>query len=232
MKKIAIITARGGSKRIPRKNIRSFVGKPIIQYSIDAALESKIFYEVMVSTDDLEIAEISLRSGAKIPFMRSQKTSTDFATTTEVLTEVIDQYRQLGQEFDYACCLYPTAPFINSAKLKVAFSKLIQSGMDSVIPVSKYSVPIWWALKKEHEIISLLWPENGSKRSQDVPEAFYDVGQFYFFLVKTLIEKGTFFTEKTIGLEVPETEVQDIDNEDDWNLAEIKYSWLKANKKI
>lgn len=227
MKALAIITARGGSKRIPRKNIKFFLGKPIIQYSIEAALLSGIFDEVMVSTDDEEIAEVARQCGAVVPFMRSTKTSDDFATTADVLTEVIEQYAANGKIFEYACCCYPTAPFITSEKLCSAYEMIKNNNADSVMTVAKYSVPIWWALKKENDQISLHWPENANKRSQDLSSAFYDCGQFYFFDVNRFMETKSLFTTNTLGLEVPETEVQDIDNIEDWNLAEIKYSWLK-----
>jgi len=227
MKALAVITARGGSKRIPRKNIKDFLGKPIIQYSIEAALESGIFDEVMVSTDDDEIASIALSCGAKVPFMRSAKTSDDFATTADVLTEVIQQYKSLGKVFDYVCCCYPTAPFVTAKKMTDAYEMLTNSNSDCVMAVSKFSVPIWWALKKENDQILLHWPENVNKRSQDLPVTYYDCGQFCFFNAERFMETKALFTDNTLGLEVPETEVQDIDNEEDWKLAEIKYSFLK-----
>lgn len=226
MSSIAIITARGGSKRIPRKNIKDFLGKPIIQYSIEAALNSGIFQEVMVSTDDMEIANVALKAGAKVPFMRSEKTSSDFATTADVLIEVLETYKGKGFQFEYACCCYPTAPFITSGKIQEAFKLIQEKKADCVIPVAKYSVPIWWALKMQDQKISFNWPENALKRSQDLPPAYYDCGQFYFLHVdKFLIDKEVFM-KNSVGLEVPETEVQDIDNIEDWEIAEIKYRML------
>lgn len=126
MRKIAIIPARGGSKRIPRKNIKDFLGKPIIAYSIEAALKSKLFDEVMVSTDDKEIAEVTQRYGAKIPFMRSPKNADDFATTADVLLEVLEEYKKIDREFGYLCCIYPTAPFVTAEKLQYSFNLMVE----------------------------------------------------------------------------------------------------------
>jgi pseudaminic acid cytidylyltransferase len=234
MKAIAIITARGGSKRIPRKNIKRFLGKPIIQYSIEAALQSGIFDVVMVSTDDLEIAEVAKKAGAEVPFLRSEATSTDFSSTADVLVEVLERFKAEGKEFEYACCCYPTAPFITPEKLKTALEMLQQADADTIMPIAKYSVPIWWALKLNNNQVSFHWPENELKRSQDLPAAYFDTGQFYFFNVQRFLKSKSIVTNNTIGLEVPETEVQDIDNEEDWNLAEIKYRWLhdKQNKNV
>ena len=139
MKTLAMITARGGSKRIPRKNIKEFNGKPIMAYSIEAALKSGAFDEVMVSTDDQEIAEIARKYGASVPFMRSEKTANDFATTVDVIDEVISEYHNLGKDFDLFACIYPTAPFITSDKLKEAVEKLSATDADSLIPVVRFS---------------------------------------------------------------------------------------------
>src|SRR5256885_10393887 len=146
MSAVAIITARGGSKRIPRKNIRPFLGRPIITYSIEAALRSELFDEVMVSTDDDEIAEVAVLNGAAVPFRRSAEMSNDYATTAEVLREVLGRYHENGRDFDYACCIYPTAPFVSAERLDKAYARLTQSGADSVIPVTRFSFPIWRAL--------------------------------------------------------------------------------------
>ena len=230
MNLIAIITARGGSKRIPRKNIKSFLGEPIIKYSIDAARSSGLFDEVMVSTDDLTIAEISKKYGAVVPFIRSLNTSDDYSTTADVLSEVIKCYLDGGKKFTYACCLYPTAPFITKERLTEAFELLLSSGADSVIPVTKFSFPIWRSFKMENNKISYNWPEFVLKRSQDLPPAYHDCGQFYFFKCDEFMNTGKLVTENTLGLEVPESEVQDIDNEEDWKIAEIKYDLFKKRK--
>jgi pseudaminic acid cytidylyltransferase len=143
---IAIITARGGSKRIPRKNIKDFLGKPIIAYSIEAALASNLFDEVMVSTDDDEIAQIACSFGAKVPFLRSGKSSDDFATTAEVLQEVLASYKAIDKEYTYACCIYPTAPFVDAPSLTKAFTLLTEKALDSVFPIQRFSFPIQRAL--------------------------------------------------------------------------------------
>ena len=223
---IAIIPARGGSKRIPRKNIRDFLGKPIIAYSIEAALASGLFDEVMVSTDDNEIAEVARQYGAKVPFLRSENASSDYATTAQVLEEVLGSYSAAGQMFDIACCLYPTAPFVSGELLGAGFAKLVSGGHNSVFPVLRYSYPIWRSLKIEEGRAVLNWPEFLNSRSQDLPAAFHDAGQFYWFQVKAFAEHKVLFTDNSGILELSEMQVQDIDTETDWKLAELKYKLL------
>ena len=232
MSVVAIITARGGSKRIPRKNIKAFLGMPIIQYSIEAALKSGIFDEVMVSTDDPEIAEVARNCGAVVPFLRSSENANDFATTAQVLTEVLMNYKQTGKDFDEACCIYPTAPFVTATKLQTAYKQLMNSGADSLVPVTRFSFPIWRSFKIENDRIAFNWPENALKRSQDLPPAFHDCGQFYFFKTIPFIENGALVGPNTTAIEMPESEVQDIDNEEDWKIAEIKYAFLKEKEQL
>lgn len=227
---LAIITARGGSKRIPRKNIKNFLGSPIIQYSIDAAIQSGIFNPIMVSTDDKEIADIARSCGADVPFFRSAETSTDLAGTADVIKEVLMKYKMLGKEFEYACCLYPTAPFITPEKLKKAFELLQNSDADSVLPVTEFSYPISRSLKIENKFVKMNWPEYMNTRSQDLPPAYHDCGQFYFFKTDPFLKTNKILTEKTIPLIFPSIEVQDIDNETDWKIAEIKYQYNKSNR--
>lgn len=232
MPNIAIITARGGSKRIPRKNIKDFLGNPIIAYSIEAAIESKLFDEVMVSTDDTEIAEIAKQNGAKIPFFRSSKTSDDYATTHDVIQEVLSTYKDLGQNFDVACCIYPTAPFVNPKLLKNAFNILKENrSYDFVMPIVPFSFPIQRSFILEDDCkIKYAFPENINKRSQDLRKHFHDTGQFYMFDVEKYFERGSLVSSNMYGIEVSELMVQDIDNEVDWKLAELKYSlMLKYN---
>jgi len=223
---IAIITARGGSKRIPGKNIKNFLGSPIIKYSIDAALQAGCFDEVMVSTDDREIADVALSLGAKIPFLRSAGSSDDFATTADVIVEVLNQYKTQGKEFRYGCCIYPTAVFVTAEKLKTACSKLIESGADTVVPVVRFGFPILRSFKIEDGLIKMNWPEYMNTRSQDLPPSFHDSGQFYFLHVPSFLAEQKLFTDNTFPIEMPESEVQDIDNEEDWKVAEIKYTFL------
>jgi pseudaminic acid cytidylyltransferase len=229
-KSIAIITARGGSKRIPKKNIKNFLGVPIIKYSIDAALRSNCFDEVMVSTDDHEIAEIAVRYGAKVPFFRSMVNSDDHSGTAEVLEEVINEYSQRGLEFEFLCCIYPTAPFITADKINSSMKRLIDSDADCVLPVCRFSYPIQRALKIENSLVKMIWPENYQSRSQDLMPAYHDCGQFYCMRTKSLLEQKKLFATCTIPVEIPESEVQDIDNEEDWKIAEMKYRIMIERK--
>ena len=223
MSVLCIITARGGSKRIPRKNIRDFLGKPIIAYSITAAIESGIFSEVMVSTDDPEIAQVSQKYGAGVPFMRSAETSDDFATTRDVLLEVLGEYRRLGKSFEYFACIYPTAPFVTTKKLRQAFDILRNSNADEVTPVVRYSFPPQRAFVMRDDSLVWQYPEYRNSRSQDLEPVYHDCGQFYFYRtdIYTGLAKGT---GRRLPIIMPEEETQDIDNLSDWAVAEIKYS--------
>ncbi|MBI5807006.1 MAG: pseudaminic acid cytidylyltransferase [Ignavibacteriales bacterium] len=224
-RKIAIIPARGGSKRIPRKNIKDFLGKPIIAYSIEAAFASDLFDEVMVSTDDPEIAEVARKYGAKVPFIRSKKNSSDFATTADVLIEVLGEYKKIGEEFDYLCCIYSTAPFITAEKLKNSFNLMFEKDADAVIPVVKFSYPIQRALRiSKNYHLEYLWPENINKRSQDLEETYHDSGQFYWIKSRKIFQSRQLLQKKTIPFIVSEMEVQDIDNIDDWQIAILKFN--------
>jgi N-acylneuraminate cytidylyltransferase len=232
MASLAIIPARGGSKRIPKKNIKHFLGKPIIAYSIEAALKSDLFSEVMVSTDDAEIAEIAKKYGAVVPFLRSQKNADDFATTFEVIEEVLDAYKKQGQSFEKACCIYPTAPFVNRQKLIKSFELLEAFKFDCVFPVLRYGTPIKRALKMLDKSgkMEMFNPAFLNTRSQDLEAAFHDAGQFYTFFVEQLLEKKKLWTDHTGIMEITEMEGQDIDNEMDWKLAELKYKLLHEEK--
>lgn len=226
MKRVAIIPARGGSKRIPRKNIKAFWGKPIIAYSIEAALSTGLFEEVMVSTDDAEIAEVAVACGASVPFFRSKATSDDYATTAAVLTEVLQAYKAAGKTFDYGCCLYPTAPLLKPSSITEAYKLLTRNHYDSVFPVLRYSYAIWRSLKLEEGKVMMNWPEHLGSRSQDLPAAFHDAGQFYWFNVRSFEDKPVLFTAHSGAIELNELEVQDIDSITDWKLAEMKYSLM------
>lgn len=226
MKNIAIIPARGGSKRIPRKNIKSFMGKPIIAYSIEAALQSGLFEEVMVSTDDDEIAGIARECGAKVPFMRSAETSNDYAGTADVILEVLEMYEMLGRKFDTVCCIYPTAPFVTPDRLTEAYSKLTK-GIDSVFTCVAYSYPVQRSLHIVDERISLVYPEYATSRSQDLEPFYHDAGQFYVIRTTAFNQEKTFWGQNTVGLILSELEVQDLDTLTDWTLAEMKYKLLR-----
>jgi len=231
MGNIAIITARGGSKRIPRKNIKDFLGKPIMAYSIMAALRSGMFDEVMVSTDDEEIAEIAREYGACVPFMRSEKTSGDYATTNDVLLEVIEEYEKRGKFFDYGVCIYPTAPFVTGDKLKDALNRLKQSDADTLIPVVAFSYPPKRALVIREDRLIFEYPEFMDSRSQDLESEYHDVGQFYCFKIDSYKRSKKLMVGNIIPYVVDETEVQDIDNESDWKIAEIKYEHMQGAPK-
>jgi N-acylneuraminate cytidylyltransferase len=227
MKSVCIIPARGGSKRIPRKNIRSFLGKPIMAYSIEAAQQSGLFDEVMVSTDDPEVAEVSMSYGASVPFFRSAETASDHATTAEVLTEVLLQYEQRGQLLEMACCLYSTAPFITPGRLQEAAAKLETGKFDVVYPVSRFRHSVQQAVKLTDSRISWFEPEYRLTNPNELPPVFHDAGQFYVFAVPHFLQTGKLLTTNTSTIEIPEFETQDIDDFNDWQLAELKYTLLK-----
>ncbi len=224
MSNVAIITARGGSKRIPRKNIRPFLGKPIIAYVIEAALQSGLFEEVMVSTDDAEIADVARHYGASVPFIRSPQNADDFATTTDVLLEVLTDYKQLNQSFDFGCCLYPTSPFVTATLLQQAFEKLTAESFDTVYPVQSFGFPIQRAVGLD-EVGRVRWlqPEHQFTRSQDLEKAYHDAGQFYFFKTAALLENRQLITPNSGGIVISEMQAHDIDTEEDWKVAEFKW---------
>lgn len=224
---LAIITARGGSKRIPKKNIRDFCGKPILCYSIEAAFDAGIFDEVMVSTDSEEIAQLARQAGAKVPFLRSEKTSGDFATTADVILEVLEHYKEMGKEFDRICCIYPTAPFVTGEKLRNAMRLLEEKKAKKVMPVVAFSSPPQRAYLVDGDFIRMKEPENANKRSQDLEKMYHDPGQFYGYDTESFIKLRGQIWEDVVPLIVPESEVQDIDNEEDWKIAELKYQAMK-----
>lgn len=230
---VAIITARGGSKRIPHKNIKEFCGKPIIEYSIIEAQKSGIFDEIMVSTDDYEIAEIAKKAGAKVPFMRSQNTSNDHATTREVLLEVLSKYKEQGKFYDYMVCLYPTNPFISAERLLDAIKLLSEEKCEEVIPVVKFSFPPQrsYILNDDGGLV-YKWKEYKDARSQDLEEFYHDAGQFYCYDVNKYLKDNGTIKGKVCPIILSECEVQDIDNEDDWLMAEVKYDYLKKMRHI
>ena len=230
-KAIAIITARGGSKRIPKKNIKEFCGKPIIAYSIRAALDSGIFDEVMVSTDSEEIAEIARAYGAKVPFMRSAKTSDDFATTADVLMEVLERYQEMGRTFDVMSCIYPTAPFVTPQKLQSAYDTLTKEQAVMAMPVVAFSYPPQRSYVLNGNLLEMMWKENYNKRSQDLEKMYHDAGQFYMYQVEAFVRLKGQMTESIVPVIIDEMEVQDIDNESDWKLAELKYQMIKMRNK-
>ncbi|MCR4961655.1 MAG: pseudaminic acid cytidylyltransferase [Lachnospiraceae bacterium] len=227
MSRLCIITARGGSKRIPKKNIKEFLGKPIIAYSIEAALNSGVFDEVMVSTDSEEIAEVAKKYGAKVPFMRSAENANDFAGTREVCKEVLDEYEKEGKAFDLFACIYPTAPFLTGEKIKKAVEELEASEAFSLVPVVRFSFPPQRGVVIRDGLMAFVHPEFAQARSQDLEPMYHDCGQFYILKTEPFLKEFALVTSKTLPFVLPEEEVQDIDNFSDWALAEMKYRLLR-----
>ena len=226
---IAIIPARGGSKRIKRKNIRNFFGKPIIIYSIETALKSGLFENVMVSTEDEEIAHLAIQNGAEVPFFRSLKSADDYATTADVIIEVLEKYNELGITFDNICCLYATAPFVNAKRLLEGFEALNIKDINTVIPITEFEYPIFRSLKMDKkQNVSLIWPEYINTRSQDIKNTYHDAGQWYWIKVKAFQDDKNLINESSFGICLNKLEVQDIDDENDWKIAEIKYEILQG----
>lgn len=226
MKAIAIIPARGGSKRIPRKNIRDFLGKPIISYPIEAALQSGVFDEVMVSTDDYEIADVARKYGAAVPFMRSSKTANDYATLSEVLKEVLEKYEFQDKKFEYMCCILPTSPMLKPQDIIDGYKVLKSSNFSTIIPIVQFSYPILRSFNmNESGCLNYNWPEYTKSRSQDLPKAYHDSGTFYWHKIDQW-QTGNIVRG---GIVIDEQTVQDIDTKEDWFIAELKYKILHSH---
>ncbi len=233
MKNLAVIPARGGSKRIPKKNIKDFLGKPIIAYSIQAALDSGLFEEIMVSTDSEEIKVVAEKYGAKVPFLRSAKNADDHATISDVMSEVLDYYDDKNLTFDNICCILSTAPFTTCEKIKEAYNKLYSGDFISIVPIQKFSFPILRSLRiNSNDQLEMNWPEYSKTRSQDLEEAFHDAGQFYWAKLEAYRTEMKFNSSKTGYIEFKANESQDIDTEEDWKIAELKFKILKEPKPI
>lgn len=235
MKNLAIIPARGGSKRIPRKNIKDFLGKPIIAYSIETALRSELFDEVMVSTDDEEIADVARDHGAKVPFMRSDKNSDDYTGPGDVVEEVLEDYDRVGKKFTNICCIFATAPLLKVFRLKEGFNLFAKSDFDVVFTVCEFSSPIWRSYKINNKKgIEMNFLEFETKRSQDLSNSYFDAGQFYWFEKENFIklENKNIFGQSKGAVVLDNFEVQDIDTIDDWNMVKLKYKFLKRNNNL
>jgi N-acylneuraminate cytidylyltransferase len=229
MANLAIIPARGGSKRIPGKNTKHFLGKPIISYSINAAKNSGLFEEIMVSTDSDDIASLAVSEGIKVPFKRSVRNADDHATLTDVVKEVIDEYKNVGRHFDFICMILPTAVFCSSGLLVNAYDRMQGKEVSGVVPVVKYGHPVQRAFQMdENNELKMLFPDNINTRTQDLPPAYYDSGQFYWIRTSDFGREKKIFMKHMVAIEIPESEVQDIDTEDDWKIAEVKYSLLHS----
>jgi pseudaminic acid cytidylyltransferase len=222
--KVAIIPARGGSKRIPRKNIKPFYGKPIIVWSIEAAMDSGCFDRVVVSTDDQEIAEVAKQHGAEVPFMRPKSLSDDFTGTTAVVNHAIEWLNGEGGAVDLACCIYATAPFVRAVDISSGLALLDESGADFSFSVTTFPFPIQRAIKiRNDQRCEMFQPEMFNQRSQDLEEAFHDAGQFYWGKAEAWLKDKMMFSPSAIPYILPRIRVQDIDTMEDWENAEIVY---------
>jgi len=227
---VAIIPARGGSKRIPRKNIKAFYGKPLISYSIEVALKSKLFDKIIVSTDDEEIAKISKEYGASVPFIRPKELSDDFTGTGEVINHAIDFLKEQGEEIDFICTIYATAPFLQDKYLIEGFEKLKNSNAKNTFSCTSMPFPIWRTFKiTEDERCEMFWKENFSKRSQDLEEAYQDAGQFYWTNLN-IKSDNIIFGIDSIPIVLPRYLVQDIDTLEDWERAEYMYEAIQKRE--
>ena len=220
---VAIIPARGGSKRIPGKNIKLFLGKPIIAYSIETTLKAGIFDKVIVSTDSEEIASVAREYGAETPFMRPAELADDFSGTTEVIAHAIKWFQEKGDQINLACCVYATSPFLDSDTIIKGMRILEETNKQYSLTVTHFPSSIHRALKIGNNQLDMFWPENFNVRSQDLDEAYYDAGQMYCGKPKAFIDGLSFFANYSAPIILPNYLVQDIDTLDDWRTAELMY---------
>lgn len=220
---ICVIPARGGSKRIPRKNINFFLGKPIIAYSIEEAIKSKLFDKVIVSTDDEEIAKVAREYGAETPFVRPKEISDDFTGTSDVVKHAINWLIGKGMVYEYVCCIYATAPFLQEKYLKQGFKALEKNKVSFSFSVTSFAFPIQRAIKIKDDRVSMFYPENFTARSQDLEEAYHDAGQFYWGKAQAFLDDEMIFSDKSFPVVLPRYLVQDIDTLEDWHKAELMY---------
>lgn len=229
---LAIIPARGGSKRIPRKNIRLFHGRPVLAYPIEAARASGCFAEVMVSTDDAAIADAARAAGATVPFLRSARNADDHAGTEDVVLEVVERYAALGKRFEHVCCLYPTAALVTPEQLRQGLEMLrADATLTAVIPVLRFGYPVQRALAHRNGRLPMMHPEFYDTRSQDLEPAFHDAGQWYWLRLEKFAVSRELLGPNCAGLVLPEMAAQDMDNEDDWKLAEMKFALRRDEAK-
>jgi len=225
---IAIIPARGGSKRIPGKNIKLFAGKPIIAYSIEAAKASGVFDRIIVSTDSDEIAQVASAYGAEIPFLRPQELSDDHTPTAPVIAHAIQWVKDRGDSPEFACCIYATAPFVTPGFIKEGYGTIVRYNVASVFSVTTFSFPIFRSLRiTDQGTLAMFWPEHELTRSQDLPEAYHDAGQFYWLKVDAFLASGKMYTSDAMPVILPRYLVQDIDTPEDWVTAEKMFQALR-----
>jgi N-acylneuraminate cytidylyltransferase len=226
---IAIIPARGGSKRIPRKNIKNFHGKPLIAYSIEAAITSQCFERIIVSTDDLEIAEVSRKYGAEVPFIRPKDISNDFATTLDVMQHALTWCKEAEMEIENVCCIYATAPFLQPEYIKQGLDSLLTHDVSYTFSVTSFPFPIQRAIKLDsNNKVNMFQPEHLNTRSQDLEEAYHDAGQFYWGKCEAYMKGEVIFSEMSKAIIIPRNLTQDIDTEEDWKFAELLFFANKA----
>ena len=226
---IAIIPARGGSKRIPRKNIREFCGRPMIAWSIEAAKATSIFDRIIVSTDDAQIAQVARQWGAETPFMRSEVLSDDNAGTTPVIAHAIEWAKSQGLNITAVCCIYATAPFVQSGDIKHGLQALLSGGWDYVFSATEFSAPIFRSFQQsDNGGVEMFFPENFEARSQDLPIALHDAAQFYWGTPQAWAESRQIFDRQSKSIMIPRWRVQDIDTPDDWLRAELMFKVLNA----
>lgn len=232
MKSVCVIPARGGSKRIPHKNVKDFFGRPMISYSIVAALESKLFDRVIVSTDDDEIRRVALECGAEVPFVRPPEISDDFTPLAGVLGHALHWLRDHGPEYESVCCVLATAPFIAVSDLQEGYRLLRSSTHSAVIPVTSFPFPIFRALKiASSGVLEMVWPEHELTRSNDLPETFHDAGQFYWLRVDSFLKTNRIYAKDALPLVIPRWRVQDIDTVEDWSRAERIYASIQGGRR-
>jgi pseudaminic acid cytidylyltransferase len=225
---IAIIPARGGSRRIPGKNIKLFAGKPIIAYSIEAAIASEVFDRIIVSTDSDEIAKVAIAHGAEIPFLRPEELSDDHTPTAPVIAHAIHWVRDRGYSPEFVCCIYATAPFVKPEFIKEGYEIIVNHNVASVFSVTTFSFPIFRSLKiTDKGTLAMFWPEHELTRSQDLPEAYHDAGQFYWLKVNPFLKSGKIYTSDAMPVILPRYLVQDIDTQEDWITAERMYKAVR-----
>jgi N-acylneuraminate cytidylyltransferase len=229
--KLAVIPARGGSKRIPRKNIREFAGKPMIAYSIECALESGLFGRVIVSTDDEEISQVARDCGAEVPFVRPVEISDDHTGTTEVVAHAINWLQSNGADFSAVCCIYATAPFICKDDLKQGLAILETGKWQYVFSATTFAFPIFRSFQEDKESgLKMFFPEHFNARSQDLPEALHDAGQFYWGRPEAWLKQARIFGRNSAIVTIPRWRVQDIDSQEDWEQAKLLYHALAENR--
>lgn len=228
---VAIIPARGGSTRIPNKNIRSFAGEPMISYTIAAAKAAKVFDKIIISTDSKKIAKVAEEYGAEVPFMRPKELSDDHTPTAPVILHALQWLFNHDKPAKYACCVYATAPFVRAEFIKKGYEILVKYGVSSVFSVTTFPFPIFRALRiTEKGNLEMFWPEYELTRHQDLPEAYHDAGQFYWLKVESFLKNGRLYSSDAMPVILPRYLVQDIDTQEDWETAERMLKALQLGR--